>query len=114
MRNDFSVHSKIKISKMDIIFQILTKIIIELIGLRRIGGCLGCSDHEMVESTLLRGIRQANSKITKLNFKTPKFQLFRELTSKTPYESVLKDKRMEQCWQVFKEVFLKAQKHPEV
>lgn len=35
----------------------------ELTGDIRIGGCMGCSDHEVVEFTLLRDICQAKSKL---------------------------------------------------
>ena len=51
----------------------------ELIGDTRIGGCLGCSDHAMVEFTLQRDMRQAKSKIRMLHFRKANLQLFREL-----------------------------------
>ena len=35
--------------------------------------------------------------------------LFRESVNKTPWESVLKDKGVEQSWQIFKKAFLRAQ-----
>jgi len=79
----------------------------ELIGDIRIGGCLGCTDHGVVEFTLLRDIRQAKSKIRKLNFR--KSQLFRELVNNTPWEYVLNDKGVEQSWQIFKDAFLRVQ-----
>lgn len=68
-------------------------------GIRTVG-CLSCSDHAMVEFTLLRDIRQARSTIRKLNFRKASFQLCRELVNITPWESVLKGKGAEQ---VFKE-----------
>jgi len=37
------------------------------------------------------------------------FQLFRKLVNKTLWESALKDKRVEQNWQIFKEAFLRSQ-----
>ena len=80
----------------------------ELIGDIRIGGCLGCSDHAMVEFTLRRALRQVESN-RKLNFRTANFQLFRELIKKTPWETVLMGKGMQQRWQIVKEAFFKAQ-----
>ena len=56
----------------------------ELIDDIRIGGCLGCSDHAVVEFTLQRDMRQVKSKARKLNFRKANFQLFKELIKKTP------------------------------
>lgn len=61
---------------------------VEWIGGIRIGGCLGSTDHTMLEFMLLRDTDWQRSKIRKLNFKKNKLQLFRE--------SVLKDKGVEQ------------------
>lgn len=61
---------------------------VEWIGGIRIGGCLGSTDHAMLEFMLLRDTDWQRSKIRKLNFKKDKLQLFRE--------SVLKDKGVEQ------------------
>ena len=80
----------------------------EPIGDIRIGGCLGCSNHAMVEFTLRRALRQVKSN-RKLNFRTANFQLFRELIKKTPWETVLMGKGMQQRWQIVKEAFFKAQ-----
>ena len=42
----------------------------------RIGGCLGCGDHAMVEFTLWRDMRQVKRKIRKLSFrKVPALQV---------------------------------------
>ena len=51
-----------------------------------------CSDHAVVEFTLLGDMRQAKSKIRMLNFRKANFQLFRELVNKTPWETVLMGK----------------------
>ena len=45
----------------------------ELTGDIRIGGCLGCSDHTMIEFVLRRDTRQAKSKIRMLHFRKAKF-----------------------------------------
>ena len=55
----------------------------------RIGGCLGCSYHAMVEFTLQRDMRQVKSKIRKLNFRSANFG---ELKNKIPWETVLMGK----------------------
>jgi len=47
----------------------------ELIGDIKIGGCLGCSDHAMVEFMPQRDMRQAKSKIRKPNYRKAKFSL---------------------------------------
>ena len=62
---------------------LLLIIVSELIGDIRIGGCLGCSDHAMVEFVLWRDMRQVKSKIKKLNFRKANFQLFSELVKKS-------------------------------
>jgi len=80
----------------------------ELIGDIRIRGCLGCSDHAMVESMHQRDMRQVKSKIRMLNFRKADFQLFRELVNKIPWETVLTGKGAEQSWQIFKEAFFRV------
>ena len=44
-----------------------------------------------------------------ITLRKAKFQLFRELVNKTPWETVLMGKGAEQSWQVFKEGFLSTQ-----
>ncbi|KFQ36645.1 hypothetical protein N331_10919, partial [Merops nubicus] len=44
-----------------------------------------------------------------LHFMKANLWLFKELTSKTPWETVLRDKRVEQSWQIFKDTYHKAQ-----
>jgi len=63
----------------------------------------------MVELMLWRDVRQAKSKIRKLNFRKANFQVFRELVNKTPWETVLMCKGVEQSWQIFNEAFLRVQ-----
>jgi len=73
----------------------------ELIDDIRIGGCLDCSDHAMVEFMLQTDTRQAKRK---LNFRKANFQLFRELVNRTPWETVLTGKGAEQSWHILMEV----------
>jgi len=48
----------------------------------RVGGRLGCSDHEMVEFRILRGGSRAISGIKTLDFRRANFGLFKELLGK--------------------------------
>ena len=93
----------------DAILDLLLASANELIGDIKIGGWLSCGDHAMVEFMIRRLIRQGKRKIRMLKFRKVKFQLFRELVSKTPWETVLTGKGAEQSWQIFKEAFLRAQ-----
>jgi len=81
----------------------------ELIGGIRTGGCLGCSDHAMVEFVLRKDMKQVKSKISMLNFRKDKFELFSEFVNRTPWETVTIGMGAEQNWQIFKEAFLRAQ-----
>ena len=81
----------------------------ELIGNIKIAGRLGCSDHALVEFTVLRDMGQAKSKVRTLNFRQEDFQLFKELVKRTPWETALRDKGAEQSWQIFKDAFHRAQ-----
>ncbi|KFQ65391.1 hypothetical protein N335_01657, partial [Phaethon lepturus] len=56
-----------------------------------------------------RDMGQAKSKVRTLNFRKAKFQLFRELVNRTPWETALRDKGAEQSWQIFKDAFQRAQ-----
>ncbi|KFR03253.1 hypothetical protein N306_07323, partial [Opisthocomus hoazin] len=44
-----------------------------------------------------------------LNFRRANFQLFKKIVRRTPWEMVLRDRGTEQSWQVFKDVFQRAQ-----
>ena len=81
----------------------------ELIKDIKISVSLGCSDHALVEFTILRDMGQVKSKVRTLNFRRVNFQLFKELVDGTPWEAALRDKGAEQSWQLFKDIFLKAQ-----
>jgi len=80
----------------------------ELIGDVKTGGSLGCSDHALVEFTVLSDTRKA-SRVRALNFRKANFQLFRELISRTPWDMVLRDRGEEQSSQIFKDAFHRAQ-----
>ncbi|KFQ63779.1 hypothetical protein N334_06073, partial [Pelecanus crispus] len=56
-----------------------------------------------------RDMGKARSIVRTLNFRKAKFQLFEELLRRTPWETVLRDRGMEQSWQMFKVTFHRAQ-----
>ncbi|KAK4813526.1 hypothetical protein QYF61_009252 [Mycteria americana] len=79
----------------DVLLDLLVTNTSELIGDVKIGGSLSCSDHALVEFTVLRDMGQAKSKVWTLNFRKATFQLFKELLNRTPWETALRDKGAE-------------------
>ena len=55
----------------------------------RVGGSLGCSDHEMVEFRILQGGSRAMSWVTALDFKRANFGLFKDLLGGIPWTRAL-------------------------
>ncbi|KFP99488.1 hypothetical protein N329_04107, partial [Haliaeetus albicilla] len=56
-----------------------------------------------------RDMGQAKSTVRTLNFRKAKFQLFKELVNRTPWETALRDKGAKQSWQIFKDAFHRVQ-----
>ncbi|PKU36007.1 nedd4-binding protein 2-like 2 [Limosa lapponica baueri] len=81
----------------------------ELIRDVKIGGNLGCSDHALVEFTVLRDTCRTRSVVGTLSFRKTNLQVFKELVKRTLWEMVLRDKGAEQSWQIFKDAFHRAQ-----
>jgi len=81
----------------------------KLISDVKTGGSLSCSDHALVEFTVLRDMGKARNIVRTLKFSKASFQLFKELVSRTPWEMVLRDRVSEQSWQIFKDSFHRAQ-----
>jgi len=75
----------------------------------KVGGRLGCSDHEMVEFRILHGGSRAISRIKTLDFRTPNFGLFKELLGVIPRARALEGRGVHECWLLFKHHFLHAQ-----
>jgi len=92
----------------DVLLDLLVTNTGELIGDIKVGGSLGCSDHALVVFAVLRGMGQVKSKVRTLNFRKAKFQLFKELVSRTPWESALRDKGAKQSWHICKDAFHKS------
>jgi len=80
----------------------------ELINDVKIGGSLGCSDHALVEFTLLREVGKT-SLVRTLKCRKPDFQLFKELVRRIAWETVFRDRGAEQSCQMFKDAFHRAQ-----
>jgi len=72
------------LTRKDAILSLSTTSLRELIGNVKTGGTLGCSDHALVEFTVLRNMGRAKRKVRTLNFRKVKFQLFKELVNRTP------------------------------
>lgn len=72
----------------------------------KIGGCLGCGVHEMVQFTLLRSIKQAKSKIRKFNIRKANFQFFRELVNKISGKLPLRTREWSRAGTFLRKFFL--------
>jgi len=75
----------------------------------KVGGRLGCSDHEMVEFRILRGGSRAKSRIKTLDLRRANFALFKELLGGIPWARALEGRGVQECWSLFKYHFLHAQ-----
>ena len=80
-----------------------------LIGDVMIGGCLGHSDHEMVEFKIFSVMTKKVSRVATLDFRRANFKLFRKLVSSIPWESAFEGLGVHECWSVFKNHLLEAQ-----
>ena len=72
--------------------------------------CLGQSNHEIVEFSILGDVRRVTSKTAILNFQKADFDLFRMLVARILWESLLKGKGVQEAWTLLKMEILKAQK----
>ncbi|GAB0179239.1 hypothetical protein GRJ2_000389200 [Grus japonensis] len=73
-----------------------------LVGDVKLKGSLGCSDHKMVEFTILRAARRAHSKLTTLDFRRADFGLFRDLLGRVPWDKALEGREAQDSWLIFK------------
>ncbi|KAK4831702.1 hypothetical protein QYF61_018754 [Mycteria americana] len=74
-----------------------------------VGGCLGQSDHEMIEFLIRGEAARGVSKTATLDFRRADFGLFRRLVERVPWEAALMGKGVQEGWTFFKEEVLKAQ-----
>ncbi|XP_032304298.1 uncharacterized protein LOC116654245 [Coturnix japonica] len=78
-----------------------------LVGDVKVGGCLGQSDHEMVDFSILGGAWRGNSKTATLDFWRVDFELFKRLVGGVPWHSVLASKGVQDGWLLFKKEVLR-------
>ncbi|PKU43200.1 glycerol kinase [Limosa lapponica baueri] len=82
----------------------------ELVGYVKLKGSLGCNDHEMVESKILRAARRVSSKLTTLDFRRADFGLLGDLLGRvTAPDKALERSGAQGSWLVFKDHLLQAQ-----
>jgi len=62
----------------------------------KVGGRLGCSDHEMVEFSILCGRSRAISRIKTLDLRRYNFGLFKELLGGIPWARALEGKGVQE------------------
>ncbi|KAK4827846.1 LOW QUALITY PROTEIN: hypothetical protein QYF61_021983 [Mycteria americana] len=74
-----------------------------------VGGCLGHSDHEVIEFLILGEVRRGVSRTATLDFWRADFGLFRGLADRVPWEAVLKGKGVQEGWTFFKKKIVKAE-----
>ena len=80
----------------------------ELVGQVKAGGRLGCSDHEMIEFSILGETKRGVSKPATLDFRRADFDPFKRLIDKIPWEAALKDMGVQEGWTYFKKRSLKG------
>ena len=80
-----------------------------LVGDVMVGGCLGHSNHKMIEFWIQGEVRRGVSRTATLDFWRADFGLFRRLVDRVPWEAVLKGKGVQEGWAFFKKEILKAQ-----
>ncbi|RMC09666.1 hypothetical protein DUI87_13452 [Hirundo rustica rustica] len=80
-----------------------------LVGDVVVGGCLGQSDHEIIEFSIFGEVRRNTSKTLALDFRRADFGLFRRLIQSIPWETALKNKRVQESWACLKTEISRAQ-----
>jgi len=81
----------------------------ELISGFKTEGSLGCRDDTLVKFAVLRDKGKARSIVRTLNVRKASFQLCKEIGSRSPWKTTLRDKEAEQSWQIFKDGFHRSQ-----
>jgi len=78
------------------------------VGDVRVGGCLGHSDHEIVECKIFSVIRKKDMSVATPGFRRGNFKLSRELFSRVPWKSACEGLGVHECWPVFKNLLLEG------
>jgi len=79
-----------------------------LVGNSNPKGSFGCSDHKEVWFRILRAAREAQSKLTTMDFMSTDFGLFRDLLSRVPWHKFLEGRRAQGSWLIFQDHLLQA------
>ncbi|KAK4823577.1 LOW QUALITY PROTEIN: hypothetical protein QYF61_003581 [Mycteria americana] len=75
----------------------------ELVSHVMVGGCLGQSDHEMIEFLICGEAARGVSKTATLDFRRVDFGLLRRLVERVAWEAALMGKGVQEGWTFFKE-----------
>jgi len=96
-------------TQVDAILDLMVTNASDLISDIKTGDSLGCSDHALVEFTVLRDMGKVTSIVRTLNFRKANFQLFKELVSRTPLGNGPKGQGSRTELEIFKDAFHRAQ-----
>ena len=80
------------------------------VGVVKVGGRLGHSDHEMLDFSILVETRRGVSGTAILDFWRADFNLFRTMVERVPWEVVLENMGTQEGREYFKEDILEVQK----
>jgi len=75
----------------------------------KVGGRLGCSDHEIMNLRILCGGGRTVSRIKSLDFRRAKFGLFKKLLGEILWVRALAGRGGQESWSLFKHHFIRAQ-----
>ena len=81
----------------------------ELVGDVTDGDCLGHSNPEIVEFSILGDVRRVTSKTAMLNFQRADFDLFKMVVTGVPLDLLLKGRGVQEAWTLLKMEILKTQ-----
>ncbi|PKU33295.1 rna-directed dna polymerase from mobile element jockey-like [Limosa lapponica baueri] len=75
----------------------------------KVGGSLGCSDHEKTEFRIVGSMCKTTSRTETLDFRKANFSLFKKLLGEIPWVRALEGRGAQESWTIFKYRFLQAQ-----
>ena len=79
-----------------------------LVGDVKVGGCLGQSDHKMIDFLILVEPWRGVSRTDTLDFQRADFGLFQTMVERVTWQVVLEDVGAQEGWEYCKEVVLKV------
>lgn len=74
----------------------------------KVGGSLGCSDHDVMEIPILREEKAANRRSTTLDYRISDFGLLKDLFGRIPQEIVIERGADQESWLIFRDHLLQA------